>query len=103
MNAPPRKVQGPAAFVWRYRVLLVLVGAVCGYFGPTFVRALCVPDEENTPRDFFQEWASARNYWEGQPIYGPQREAWRRYQGRELQGGAATESLFLDVNAHPPF
>lgn len=50
--------------------------------------------------DFFQEWASARNYFEGLPIYAPQEEtAWRYLRYRPEQSPTA---VFCRVNGHPP-
>jgi alpha-1,2-mannosyltransferase len=47
-------------------------------------------------KDFFQEWASARNWWQGRDLYTSQRQTVRAYLHRELQPGE------VEVNAHPP-
>lgn len=49
--------------------------------------------------DFYQEWASARNFLSGEPIYEPQRESSVRYLGA---APATHTHFFLEVNAHPP-
>jgi len=48
--------------------------------------------------DFFQEWASARNYFEGLPIYTPQEITARRY----LNYIPDRASVFVRMNGHPP-
>jgi hypothetical protein len=47
--------------------------------------------------DFFQEWASARNLFEGLPIYTSQRITIERYLGK-----FDAQSVIVEVNAHPP-
>ncbi len=49
--------------------------------------------------DFFQEWASARNYFAGLPIYTSQEVTLPLYLGEQK---AADDTLFIKVNAHPP-
>jgi hypothetical protein len=49
--------------------------------------------------DFFQDWASARNVLEGQPVYEPQLDSLRRYLPDEVPPDSRG---FNDVNAHPP-
>src|SRR5262245_23096117 len=49
--------------------------------------------------DFYQEWASARNWLCGAPIYEPQRTSCLRYLGCTPQGDAPH---FIEINAHPP-
>jgi len=49
--------------------------------------------------DFFQEWASARNYFNGESIYEAQRASSLRYLGVSPAGNA---HFFIEVNAHPP-
>src|SRR5579883_449874 len=49
--------------------------------------------------DFFQEWASARNYLEGLPVYANHRVSLPRYLTlRTLR----PQDLSIEVNAHPP-
>jgi len=49
--------------------------------------------------DFFQEWASAKNYWEGLPIYTPQAITAERYLNYKPQYGS---TVFVRMNGHPP-
>jgi hypothetical protein len=49
--------------------------------------------------DFFQEWASARNYYEGLPIYTSHEETLPLYLGQSKRPG---DTIFTSVNAHPP-
>jgi hypothetical protein len=54
---------------------------------------------DDSMTDFFQEWASARNFLEGLPIYTNHRVTIPRYLGRP---GSDANDLFVEVNAHPP-
>ncbi len=84
--------------------VVVLLAAVClalWWRGPVWLTAL-------TPRtyrgsaflpDFFQDWASARNHFEGLPVYGPLEEALGRYLGEHRR---PSDAVFTEVNAHPP-
>jgi hypothetical protein len=47
-------------------------------------------------RDFFQEWASARNWQQGRDLYAPHRQTVHEYLHRKLEAGE------IEVNAHPP-
>jgi hypothetical protein len=53
-------------------------------------------------RDFVQEWASARNYFEGQPIYEDQETSLARYLDFQRDPAQPTDRFFIQVNAHPP-
>src|SRR5271166_4993459 len=53
---------------------------------------------QTKPRDFTQEWASARNYFTGMPIYENQGKTLFHYLGYVNPKG---EDM-LDLNAHPP-
>jgi len=50
------------------------------------------------PVDFFQDWASARNVWEGLPVYTEHRVTLPRYLGRPTP----ERRLYVEINAHPP-
>jgi alpha-1,2-mannosyltransferase len=67
-------------------------------FGWPFLQSLRPPP--TTVLDFFQEYASARNYFEGLPVYTEQPVAVQRYLGYTLP----TEGpyRFIKYNAHPP-
>lgn len=64
--------------------------------GRGLVQVLCPPSA--TPRDFFQEWASARNVWNDLPVYSSQEETIPLYLGTAAEHG----SHFVAINAHPP-
>ncbi len=80
--------------------LAVLVG---WWRGPSYVRAfrpaffpgghwLFLPD-------WFQEWASARNFLRGRPVYTPQEVTVELYLGLRRH---PADPFFLEWNAHPP-
>jgi hypothetical protein len=57
------------------------------------------------PHDFFQEWASSRNYANGLPLYLPQQQAYLRefnHLGFEPPPPDRTLPDMNPVNAHPP-
>jgi len=81
----------------RWWLWLALTALVCAMQGPRFIQSLRPPRTEGV--DFFQEWASARNLFEGQPVYGPTGEALERYLGLRLPDN---KQLTIGVNAHPP-
>lgn len=71
--------------------------ATLGIYGGGYFAALSSHDRVG---DFFQEWASARNYFEGLPIYTPQETtAWRYLAYRPSDSPSA---IFCRVNGHPP-
>ena len=79
---------------WRW--LLIPVALLAGVLqGPAFVQSLRPQHDE--VRDFFQEWASGKNYREGLPIYTDQTIAVQRYLD-----AVPTNRLYIHVNAHPP-
>lgn len=82
--------------VERVILWLVLAGVAIWHRGPVFVEHLR-PDEGKI-WDFFQEWASARNYVDGVPIYAEQRESFERLMGP----GRQFDTGMLPYNAHPP-
>jgi hypothetical protein len=51
-----------------------------------------------TLRDFVQEWASARNFQTGRPVYEPLETSLARHFGYRRQPG----EIFLERNVHPP-
>ncbi len=66
--------------------------------GPAFLENLRArPPSEIVP-DFFQEYASARGWIEGRPLYADHRETIPRYLGGRLDEQRST----VVVNAHPP-
>jgi hypothetical protein len=81
----------PGVRRWAWLFLAVVVSVTQG---PSFVRQLRA--DPNVGNDFFQEWASARNYREGLPIYLDLRDSVQRYLG------AGDVQMTVPVNAHPP-
>ena len=66
--------------------------------GPAFIDNLRArPPEELVP-DFFQEYASVRNWLEGLPIYTSQHQSATRYLGVQPD----ERRSHVVVNAHPP-
>jgi hypothetical protein len=57
-------------------------------------------------QDYFQDWASARNWWEGIAVYSPHCETVDRYLGQDFaslpDGKLYAIVATVTVNAHPP-
>ena len=68
----------------------------CLFRGQKFVECLRAPDD--WVPDFFQEYASARNHFEGLPVYASHWLTMKRYLGWE----PAPSWTVIGVNAHPP-
>lgn len=88
----------------RYILLwLLLTVLVCWWRGPAFRLAFepnfYPPGFGLFQPDFFQEWASARNRFQGLPIYTPHEITLERYVG--IRPNTA-DRYFIAVNAHPP-
>jgi hypothetical protein len=81
--------------LWQRLLWVVLAVLVCWHESAAFLADLRPPRDH--PRDFFQEWASARNYLTGLPIYLPQLESYRRHLGYDQP-----PPDLLPYNAHPP-
>lgn len=80
------------------QIVWVLLGVlVCLWQGPSLWRELAPPRYSLV--DFFQEWASARNYWTGLPLYTNQRESLPIHLGLDPPTDAP---FFIELNAHPP-
>lgn len=79
----------------RFRWVMLLALAIFAY-GSGFARELTAPG--NNIADFFQEWASAKNYFTGRAIYTPQRETALAY----LNYSARPQDFFVEINGHPP-
>ena len=82
---------------WQRLLWTVAALAVCVWQGRFFVESLRPP--RTLILDFFQEWASARNFYEGLPIYTHQEVTARRYLGYQKQ---LNELPMIRFNAHPP-
>jgi hypothetical protein len=79
-------------------IWLTLAGWLFLLRGPAFIKNLeARPPQELIP-DFFQDYASARNWLEGLPIYSSHFEAAPRYLGVSLKDRRA----HVVVNSHPP-
>ena len=99
-NIPPSSPR----WHWRHILLwLVLAGLVGWWRGPAFRRAFEPEFFPSGPLlflpDFFQEWASARNRFNGLPIYTPQEITIERYLGLARN---PADRFFIEFNAHPP-
>jgi alpha-1,2-mannosyltransferase len=84
----------PAGRKWLWLALALFA---CCLQGPRFLASLRPPPGEGV--DFFQEWASARNYFTGLPIYMDMPSAVERYLGYRVDPSAG---LTIAHNAHPP-
>lgn len=69
---------------------------ICAAFLPSFVTHL--RPQRHEILDFFQEWASARNYFEGLPVYTQQEITMLRY----LDYRKKSWEFGIAYNAHPP-
>ncbi len=94
-NEARRAWSGQARLAWA--VVALLVGL---WQGPNFVREL--RPGQGSLRDFVQEWASARNFLEGRPIYEDQQVSLARYLDYHRNPDNPTDRFFLHYNAHPP-
>lgn len=94
MNSAPIST---VAWTWPRKALwAVALLATCVIYAPSYRNALATHTRVG---DFFQEWASARNHWEGLPIYTPQvLTAWRYLQYRPNY----EQGVFVGMNGHPP-
>lgn len=77
-------------------IWLTIAGWLLVLRGPALMNNVQV--EGGTVPDFFQEYASARNWFEGRPIYADLREATPRYLGVSLD----QDHALVSVNGHPP-
>jgi len=82
---------------WRVLLWPALVAFVACCMGPYYLTLLRPPADR--VNDFFQEWASARNYWGGMPIYTDHTVTLPLYL--DLDPSNPKYSL-IEVNAHPP-
>ena len=84
----------PGARRWLWGGLALVVGIV---MAPVHLASLRPP--AGLVIDFFQEWASARNYWEGQAVYTEQSRTIPLYLGKKELNSLERA---IEVNAHPP-
>ena len=83
----------PAGRWWFWGGLAVIT--LC-FQGPDFLQSLRPARDEGV--DFFQEWSSARNFFQGGPVYGNLPDLVEKFLGVQAD---RTQS-HLQVNAHPP-
>jgi len=84
---------------WRVLLWPAVAAFVACCMGPYYLTLLRPPADR--VNDFFQEWASARNYWGGLPIYTGHAVTLPLYLG--LDPSYPKYGLILiEVNAHPP-
>ncbi len=92
----------------RWWLWLVVAVVACTLQGGDFVRSLRPAPTNGV--DFFQEWASAKNYWNDLPIYSSHRVTIPKYLGYQVNGSEGDPTgdaegavrMDLEVNAHPP-
>lgn len=84
---------------WMHRALAAAAIWVACFQGPSFVRSL-QPQPSVNLGDFFQEWASAKNWRAGFDVYDDQELALTRWMGIQL---GKDDRLVIRRNAHPPF
>lgn len=81
-------------FLW----ILIFLFVAC-LQGPRFIYSL--PGNLNSGSDFFQDWASAKDWLDGRPLYGPLSDSLNRFLNINLSDKNIT--MDVHVNAHPPF
>jgi hypothetical protein len=78
-------------------IVCLIAGAVAwAKLGPEYAKRL-QPFGEKNP-DYFQDWASARNFRAGRPVYSPHSLTIPLYLGRAQRDGERD----IEYNAHPP-
>jgi hypothetical protein len=82
---------------WGWLVLIMVAFVACMVKARPFLNNLRPP--AGVLLDFYQEWASARNHFEGLPIYLRQDESAIRYVGFDPRISAFP---IIEYNAHPP-
>jgi Glycosyltransferase family 87 len=90
---------GPGG-LWSLKACLLGPGLtliVASIMAPLYLSSVRPPADRIV--DFYQEWASARNYREGLPVYASHHVTIPRYLGLQI---ARPQDLSIEVNAHPP-
>jgi hypothetical protein len=78
-------------------VLCLVAGAVAwSQLGPAYVRVLRPPTDPGP--DYLQDWASAKSYWAGLPVYSPHSTTIPLHLGRPQ----SEREIDIEYNAHPP-
>ena len=86
--------------LWRW--LWVVLAIVVGWKQlPAFIESMRPSEDELQKEvgDFFQEWSSARNFFEGRPIYDSLETAYDRYLGYPR---SPDQHMAVRINGHPP-
>jgi hypothetical protein len=98
VEQPSRKWQLRHILLW-----ILLAGLALWWKGPSYIRAFepqyFPPGHWFFLPDFFQEWASARNRFNGLSIYTPHEVTIERYLGLRPN---PNDPYFIELNAHPP-
>jgi len=89
MDPPSELTTGRKRLCW---ILAAVLASVV--FGPALLKCF----RTVRLRDFVQEWASARNYLEGRPVYELQEISLARHLGYRRR----PDHFFLERNVHPP-
>jgi alpha-1,2-mannosyltransferase len=77
--------------------LCAIVGfGAWAWLGPSYAKVLRPPTDPGP--DFLQDWASARSYWVGRPVYTPHSVTIPMYLGRPQ----SPPERGIEYNAHPP-
>jgi hypothetical protein len=79
-------------------IWLTIAGWLLVLRGPAFIEGLQAKSPRELVPDFFQEYASARGWLEGLPVYADHRDTVPRYLGGRLD----LRRSHVVVNAHPP-
>lgn len=82
---------------WKRWVPLLLMVVVLGMAWKNRAEILDNLLPSDRIKDLFQEWASARNHWQGRPVYASQRETYAEYVG-----GDRGQKADFERNLHPP-
>lgn len=77
---------------------LLLFLFVLSFQGPRFIFSL--PGNLNSGSDFFQDWASAKDWLEGRPLYGALSDSLNRFL--DIQTDNQKVTMEVHINAHPP-
>ena len=83
----------------KFRPLLwfLLFLLVISLQGSHFIFSL--PGNLNSGSDFFQDWASAKDWLDGRPLYGPLSDSLNRFL--DIQADNKNITMDVHVNAHP--
>ncbi|HMP03813.1 MAG TPA: glycosyltransferase family 87 protein [Gemmatales bacterium] len=95
-GSEPAPFVGHELTIWQKWGLQLAAAALLLYHAPAVLGFLAKDPASGGIFDFYQEWGSARNWFEGLPVYSSQVETIKRYFGVQFV------SLTIKHNAHPP-